>query len=237
MHCRGRPRRRPCVSDMRILIVEDEEKLIDILARSLRSEGYLVDGVRTAAQGLEYAKAYPYDLVILDLQLPDGTGLLKQLREQGRTMPALILTARGDLDSKVENFQAGADDYVTKPVAMAELGLRVQALLRRGPKIEENILRAADLEINRLTRQVTRAGQIVELSPKEYSLLEYLALNAGRTLSRGMIVEKIWDQSFEGLTSMVDVYISHLRRKVDEGHEKKLIRTVRGLGYMFDAEH
>ena len=151
--------------------------------------------------------------MILDLQLPDGTGtgLLKRLREQGRTMPALILTARSDLDSKVENFQAGADDYVTKPVAMAELGLRVQALLRRGPKLEANILRAADLEINRLTRQVTRAGQIVELSPKEYSLLEYLALNAGRTLSRSMIVEKIWDQSFEGLTSMVDIYISHLR--------------------------
>jgi len=223
---------------MRILIVEDEEKLIDILARSLRSEGYLVDGVRTAAEGVEYAKAYSYDLVILDLQLPDGTGtgLLKRLREQGRTMPALILTARGDLDSKVENFQAGADDFVTKPVAMAELGLRVQALLRRGPKLEANILHAADLEINRLTRQVTRAGQAVELSPKEYSLLEYLALNAGRTLSRSMIVEKIWDQSFEGLTSMVDVYISHLRRKVDEGREKKLIRTVRGLGYMFDAE-
>ena len=224
---------------MRILIVEDEEKLIDILARSLRSEGYLVDGVRTAAEGFEYAKAYSYDLVILDLQLPDGTGtgLLKRLRKQGRTMPALILTARGDLDSKVENFQAGADDYVTKPVAMAELGLRVQALLRRGPKLEANILCAADLTINRLTRQVTRAGQTVELSPKEYSLLEYLALNAGRTLSRSMIVEKIWDQSFEGLTSMVDVYISHLRRKVDEGREKKLIRTVRGLGYMFDAEH
>ena len=224
---------------MRILIVEDEEKLIDILARSLRSEGYLVDGVRTAAEGFEYAKTYSYDLVILDLQLPDGTGtgLLRRLREQGRTMPALILTARGDLDSKVENFQAGADDYVTKPVAMAELGLRVQALLRRGPKMRGEYSSAADLTINRLTRQVTRAGQIIELSPKEYSLLEYLALNAGRTLSRSMIVEKIWDQSFEGLTSMVDVYISHLRRKVDEGREKKLIRTVRGLGYMFDVQH
>ena len=222
---------------MRILIVEDEEKLIDILARSLRSDGYQVDGVRTAAEGFEYAKTYAYDLVILDLQLPDGTGtgLLKRLREQGRTMPALILTARGDLDSKVENFQAGADDYVTKPVAMAELGLRVQALLRRGSKIEANLLSADDLTINRLTRQVARAGKIVELSPKEYALLEYLALNAGRTLSRSMIVEKIWDQSFEGLTSMVDVYISHLRRKIDEGREKKLIRTVRGLGYMFDA--
>ena len=192
---------------MRILIVEDEEKLIDILARSLRSEGYQVDGVRTAAEGLEFAKTYTYDLVILDLQLPDGTGtgLLRRLREQGRTMPALVLTARSDLDSKVENFQAGADDYVVKPVAMAELGLRVQALLRRGPKIEADIVRAGDLEINRLTRQVTRTGRPIELSPKEYALLEYLVLNAGRTLSRSMIVEKIWDQSFEGLTSMVDV--------------------------------
>jgi DNA-binding response OmpR family regulator len=224
---------------MRILIVEDEERLVDILARGLRAEGYLVDGVRSAADGLEYAKTYAYDLLILDLQLPDGTGtgLLRQLRELGHAMPALILTARGDLDSKVENFRAGADDYVTKPVAMTELGLRVQALLRRSPKIEENILRAADLEINRLTRQVTRGGQAVELSPKEYALLEYLFLNAGRTLSRSMIVEKIWDQSFEGLTSMVDIYIGHLRRKLDEGREKKLIRTVRGLGYVFgDAD-
>lgn len=224
---------------MRILVVEDEEKLVDILARSLRAEGYSVDGVRTAAEGMEYAKAYAYDLMILDLQLPDGTGtgLLKRLREQGHAMPALILTARGDLDSKVENFRAGADDYVVKPVAMAELGLRVKALLRRGPKLEENILIAGDLKINRLTRQVTRADHVVELSRKEYALLEYLALNAGRTLSRSMIVEKIWDQSFEGLTSMVDVYISHLRRKVDEGHGRKLIRTVRGLGYMFDVGH
>jgi DNA-binding response OmpR family regulator len=221
---------------MRILIVEDEERLVDILARGLRAEGYLVDGVRSAADGLEYAKTYAYDLVILDLQLPDGTGtgLLRQLRELGHTMPALILTARGDLDSKVENFRAGADDYVIKPVAMTELGLRVQALLRRSPRMEENILRAADLEINRLTHQVTRGGHPIELSPKEYALLEYLFLNAGRTLSRNMIVEKIWDQSFEGLTSMVDVYIGHLRRKLDEGREKKLIRTVRGLGYVFD---
>jgi len=222
---------------MRILVVEDEEKLVDILARGLRAEGYLVDGVRTAAEGMEYAKTYAYDLMILDLQLPDGTGtgLLKRLRGRGHAMPALVLTARDDLDSKVENFRAGADDYVTKPVAMAELGLRVQALLRRGPKLEENVLMAGDLEINRLTRQVTRAGSVIELSPKEYSLLEYLALNAGRTLSRSMIVEKIWDQSFEGLTSIVDVYISHLRRKVDEGRARKLIRTVRGLGYMLDV--
>jgi len=224
---------------MRILIVEDEKKLIDILQRSLRSEGYTVDGVGSAADGLDYIKTYHYDLIILDIQLPDGTGtgLLKRMREMGHTMPALILTARGDLDSKVENFQAGADDYVIKPVAMAELSIRVQALLRRGPALQENVLKAGTLEINRLTRQVRREGKRVELSPKEYSLLEYLFLHSGRVLSRSMIVEKIWDQSFEGLTNIVDVYIGHLRRKIDEGYEPKMIRTVRGLGYTLDTDH
>lgn len=224
---------------MRILIVEDEHKLIDILQRSLRAEGYAVDGVLSSAAGLDYVRTYHYDLIILDLQLPDGTGtsLLKQIRELGHTMPVLILTARGDLESKVENFQAGADDYVIKPVAMAELTIRVQALLRRGPALQENILRTGDLEVNRLTRQVKRGGKRIELSPKEYSLLEYLFLHSGRTLSRSMIVEKIWDQSFEGLTNIVDVYIGHLRRKIDEGHEPKLIRTVRGLGYTMDTDH
>src|SRR5579863_5122757 len=160
---------------MRILIFEDEARLLDILTRGLKSEGYQVDGVRTAADGLDCAKTYSYDLVILDLQLPDGTGtsLLRRLRELGLTMPAMILTAQGDLESKVENFQAGADDYVTKPVAMAELGLRVQALLRRGPKLQEDVVRVADLEINRRTRQVTRRDKLVDLSPKEYALLEY----------------------------------------------------------------
>ena len=223
---------------MRILIVEDEKRLIDILQRTLRSEGYIVDGVGSASDGLDYIKTYHYDLVIIDLQLPDGTGnsLIRRMRESGHTMPVLVLTARSELESKVENFQAGADDYVVKPVAMAELAIRVHALLRRGPVLQENILKARDLEINRLTRQVKRHGKRIELSPKEYSLLEYLFLHSGRTLSRSMIVEKIWDQSFEGLTNIVDVYIGHLRRKIDEGHEIKLIRTVRGLGYMLDTD-
>ncbi|HVV27102.1 MAG TPA: response regulator transcription factor [Rhizomicrobium sp.] len=223
---------------MRILIVEDEKKFLDILLRSLKSEGYMVDGVGTAADAVDYLKSYHYDLVVLDLQLPDGTGnsLIRRLRESGHTMPVLVLTARSELESKVENFQAGADDYVVKPVAMAELAIRVQALLRRGPVLQENVLKARDLEINRLTRQVKRGGKRIELSPKEYSLLEYLFLHPGRVLSRSMIVEKIWDESFEGLTNIVDVYIGHLRRKVDEGHSQKLIRTVRGLGYMLDTD-
>jgi two-component system copper resistance phosphate regulon response regulator CusR len=223
---------------MRILIVEDERKLNDILQRSLRTEGYTVDGVSTAGEGFESVKNFHYDLIVLDLQLPDGSGtsLLKRIREQGQTMPALVLTARSDLDAKLENFRAGADDYVVKPVAMAELAIRVQALLRRGPALQENIIRADSLEINRLTRQVKRDGKRIELSAKEYSLLEYLLLNSGRILSRSMIVEKIWDQSFEGLTNIVDVYIGHLRRKIDEGYDTKLIRTVRGLGYTLDSQ-
>lgn len=223
---------------MRILIVEDEERLLSILQRSLKSEGYTADGVKTAAEGFDYLKTYHYDLLVLDLQLPDGTGtsLLKRVRSFGLTLPVLILTARGDLDSKVENFRAGADDYLVKPVAMAELSIRVEALMRRGAALQENVMRTGGLEINRLTRQVTRDGKRVELSPKEYSLLEYLWLHAGRAISRTMILERIWDQSFEGLTNVVDVYIGYLRRKIDEGQSRKYIRTVRGLGYMFDVD-
>ncbi|MDE2473957.1 MAG: response regulator transcription factor [Alphaproteobacteria bacterium] len=221
---------------MRILAIEDEERLLGILSRSLKAEGFSVDGAGTAQEGLEQIKLSHYDLVILDLQLPDGSGtsLLRQIRQQQRKMPVLVLTARGDIESKVENFEAGADDYLTKPFALAELTIRVQALLRRGPLIQENVLKVDNLELNRLTRQVRRGGKRIELSPKEYSLLEYLFLHTGRTLSRSMIVERIWDQSFEGLTNIVDVYIGHLRHKVDEGFDTKLIRTVRGLGYSLD---
>ena len=223
---------------MRLLIVEDEERLNDILKRCLKAEGYTVDGVTTALEAFESVKNFHYDLLIIDLQLPDGsgTGLLKRIREGGYTMPTLILTARSDLESKLENFRAGADDYVVKPVALAELAIRVRALLRRGSALQENIVNAADLEINRLTRQVKRDGRTIQLSAKEYSLLEYLMLNSGRILSRSMIVERIWDQSFENLTNIVDVYIGHLRHKIDEGHEVKLIHTVRGLGYKLDVE-
>lgn len=222
---------------MRILVVEDEKKLVDIVARSLKAEGFSVDGVGTTAAGLEYLRSYHYDLLILDLLLPDGSGtsFLHRVRQLHYTMPALVLTARGDIDSKVENFKAGADDYLTKPFALAELTMRVHALLRRGPVIQENTLRLEDLELNRLTRQVRRAGKRIDLSPKEYALLEYLFLHAGQTLSRSMIVERIWDQSFEGLTNIVDVYVGHLRRKIDEGYESKLIRTIRGLGYSLEA--
>jgi DNA-binding response OmpR family regulator len=223
---------------MRVLVVEDEAKLLNILVRCLKGEGLIVDGVGAAEIAFEYVKSFHYDLVVLDLLLPDmpGAQLLRRIRGERFAMPILILTARGDIDSKAECFSAGADDYLTKPFSLAELTMRVQALLRRAPAIQESVLKFADLEINRMTRQVKRAGKRIELSPKEYSLLEYLALHAGRALSRSMIVERVWDQSFEGLTNIVDVYIGHLRRKIDEGHEPKLIRTMRGLGYTLDAD-
>jgi two-component system, OmpR family, copper resistance phosphate regulon response regulator CusR len=222
---------------MRILIVEDEAKLQAILERGLRGEGFAVDSAASAQSGLDFIKSFHYDLVVLDLLLPDGSGvtLLKHLRDRNKTLPVLILTARSDIESKTLTFQAGADDYLTKPFSMAELTLRVKALLRRGSVAQVDEIRIDDLEMNRLTRQVKRAGKRLELSPKEYSLLEYLMLHAGRTLSRSMIVERVWDQSFEGFTNIVDVYVGHLRRKVDEGYDAKLIRTVRGIGYCIQS--
>lgn len=223
---------------MRILVVEDEEKLASIIARGLRAENYAVDIALTGADGLHLATTTYFDLIILDLLLPDfpGTSLLRQLRQQRQEVPVLVLTARGELDVKVENFEAGADDYLTKPFAFAEFLMRVRALLRRSPATKASTIKVGDLELDRLTHQVRRAGQKIELSPKEYSLLEYFALNAGRVLSRSMIIDRVWDQSFEGLTNIVDVYVRQLRRKIDEDYETKLIRTVRGLGYSIGAD-
>jgi DNA-binding response OmpR family regulator len=223
---------------MRILVVEDEQKLAEILTRSLRGEGFTVDVTETADDAFHWAIEDHYDLVILDLLLPDGSGtdVLRRLRQQQHKVPVLVLTARGDIDSKVENFEAGADDYLTKPFALPELLVRVRALMRRGPAVKETVLKLADLEVDRLSRQVRRAGHRIELSPKEYSLLEYFLLNTGRVLSRSMIIDRVWDQSFEGFTNIVDVYVRQLRRKIDEGFEPKLIRTVRGIGYSIDPD-
>ncbi len=218
---------------MRILIVEDEKKVADMIARGLRAERYAVDTVRDGEGGWAAVSACAYDLIILDLTLPglSGTELLRQIRRHNTTVPILILTARDATSSKVENFEAGADDYLTKPFAFAELLVRVKALLRRGPVNRSSVVQVGDLELDRLTQQVRRAGKRIELTPKEYSLLEYLATNQGRVFSRTMIVEHVWDQSFEGLTNIVDVYVRHLREKVDDSFPTKLIRTVRGVGY------
>jgi two-component system, OmpR family, copper resistance phosphate regulon response regulator CusR len=218
---------------MRILLVEDEKKLCDLIARALEAERYAVDVALDGQTGWEMAQAYDYDLLILDLMLPSlsGTEILTRIRGKNQEVPILILTARDATREKVQHFEAGADDYLTKPFAFAELIMRVKALLRRGPVSRAAVLRVADLEMDRLSQQVKRGGRRIELTPKEYALLEYLATNPGRVFSRTMIIEHVWDLSFEGLNNIVDVYVRHLRRKVDDPFPTKLIRTVRGVGY------
>jgi two-component system copper resistance phosphate regulon response regulator CusR len=223
---------------MRILLVEDEVKLADMVARGLKAERLAVDVAHDGETGWQMAGAYEYDLAILDLMLPklSGTEILRRIRRKNSTIPILILTARDATDEKVQNFEAGADDYLTKPFAFAELLVRVKALLRRGPVNRSSVLRVADLEVDRLSKQVRRAGKRIDLTAKEYSLLEYFATNPGRVFSRTMIIEHVWDQSFEGLTNIVDVYVRHLREKVDDAFPTKLIRTVRGMGYCLTDE-
>jgi len=218
---------------MRILLIEDEVKVASFIKRGLTAERYAVDMAHDGKQGLELASAFQYDLIIVDLMLPgmDGTSVLKRIRAGDTRVPVLVLTARDAVQDKVSNFEAGADDYLTKPFAFAELQVRVKALLRRGPVNRASTLRLRDLELDRLSQQVKRAGKRVDLTTKEYSLLEYLMSNAGRVLSRNMIIEHVWDESFDGLTNVVDVYIRHLRKKVDDCHDCKLIHTVRGVGY------
>jgi two-component system copper resistance phosphate regulon response regulator CusR len=223
---------------MRILLVEDEEKVAAVVTRALQAERFAVDTAREGREGLELATQNPYDLVILDLMLPglDGTELIRRLRRTNTEVPVLVLTARDGVSDKITNFEAGADDYLTKPFAFAELVVRVKALLRRGPVPRANVLRVADLELDRISHQVKRAGISVKLTGKEYALLEYLALNAGRVLSRTMIVEHVWDQSFEGLTNIVDVYVRQLRIKIDDPYERKLLKTLRGVGYSLSEQ-
>jgi len=218
---------------MRLLLVEDERKVSELVARALRAERYAVDVAENGEQGWQLAQAYEYDLIILDLMLPGlgGAEVLRRIRRRNHQVPILVLTARDATEEKVANFEAGADDYLTKPFAFAELVMRVKALLRRGPISRSSVLRVGDLELDRFTQQVRRGGKRIELTPKEYALLEYLAANPGRVFSRTMIIEHVWDQSFEGLTNIVDVYVRHLRSKVDDPFPVKLIRTVRGVGY------
>jgi two-component system, OmpR family, copper resistance phosphate regulon response regulator CusR len=218
---------------MRCLLIEDEKKVSDFVSRGLRAERFAIDVAYDGNTGWDFASRFDYDLIILDLMLPGltGTELLERIRKRDNSTPVLVLTARDAMAEKVRHFEAGADDYLTKPFAFAELLVRAKALIRRGPISQASVLRVADLELDRLSQQVRRSGKRVLLTSKEYALLEYLLSNTGRVLSRTMIIEHVWDQSFQGLTNIVDVYVRHLRSKVDDGHAKKLIHTVRGAGY------
>jgi DNA-binding response OmpR family regulator len=223
---------------MRVLIVEDERKLADSVALGLRAEHYAVDVAYDGESGQKLSTSHSYDLLILDLMLPkvSGSDVLRQVRQTKKDVPILVLTASGGTAEKVKQFEAGADDYLTKPFAFAELLVRVKALLRRGNVPRSDVLKVGDLELDRLTQIVRRAGKRIELTSKEYSLLEYLMAHSGRVLSRTMIIEHVWDESFEGLTNIVDVYIRHLRSKIDDPFETKLFKTIRGAGYTLTDE-
>src|SRR6476620_2068354 len=223
---------------MRVLLVEDEAKVSTFVSRGLAAERFAVDVARDGKTGLELAKTYEYDIVVLDLMLPGlpGTELLRQLRRTNSKVPVLVLTARDAVQDKVDNFEAGADDYLTKPFTFAELLVRIKALLRRGPVTRSSVVRVADLELDRLSQQVKRGDKRIDLTSKEYSLLEYLMSNAGRVLSRTMIIEHVWDQSFDGITNIVDVYVRHLRQKIDDPYPTKLLKTMRGAGYYLSDE-
>jgi len=218
---------------MRILLVEDESKVARFIARGLSADSFAVDTAADGNSGLDLAAAYHYDLIILDLMLPgmSGTEILRHLRQKDPNVPVLVLSARDAVADKVGHLELGADDYLTKPFALAELLVRVKALLRRGPVNRASVIRVGDLELDRLSRRVTRGSRPIELTVKEYALLEYLMSNAGRVLSRSMIIEHVWDQSFDGVFSIVDVYLGRLRSKIDQSADHKLIRTVRGVGY------
>jgi len=223
---------------MRILVIEDDQRVASFIRRGLAAEKFLVDVAADGSGGVELALSKDYNLIILDLMLTGLTGqeVLDSVRKSNRTIPVLVVTARGAVRDKVELFERGCDDYLTKPFAFAELQARVKALLRRGNVESRNLLQVADLCVDFNKRVVTRSGKKIELTLKEFALLEYLLRNADQVLSRSMIIDHVWDQSFDTFTNVVDVYIRYLRNKIDQGFEPKLIHTVRGVGYVLSEE-
>ncbi len=219
---------------MRILVVEDEKRIADFIRRGLESE-FAVDVAPDGQTALDMVHATDYDLITLDMMLPDMDGLrvLEKIRNRKTNPPVLILSARGAVEDRVKGLELGADDYLTKPFAFVELLARVRVLLRRGQPTPEKLI-VGELSLDCIRRKVTRSGDNIELAPKEFSILEYLMRNKGRPLSRTMIVEHVWDMDYDGLTNIVNVYIRHLRSKIDDRYPQKLIHTVRGVGYMLD---
>ncbi|MBM3745288.1 MAG: response regulator transcription factor [Acidobacteria bacterium] len=222
---------------MRILIVEDERAIAELVARGLKEAGYHVEVADSGAEALKRVEAAEHDLLILDLMLPDGSGLelLEKLRLGGTDVPVLILSALGAVDDRVQGLERGADDYLGKPFCFPELLARVRALLRRGQSLAER-LQVADLVLDCTRRKATRAGEPIDLAPKEFSVLEFLMRHRGHPMSRTKIVQHVWGTSYDGLTNVVDVYIRLLRSKVDQPWPEKLIRTVRKVGYVIEGE-
>ena len=218
---------------MRVLLVEDDRKVASLVRKGLEAEDYAVDVAQDGEEGQFMAAEYDYDIVILDVNLPRVSGLavLKEIRSRRPHLPILLLTSHNRVEDRVRGLDLGSDDYLTKPFSFSELSARVRAILRRRARPADLVLRVADLELNRTSRIVSRAGRRIELTSKEFALLEHLMQNAGRRVTRAMIVEKVWNLSFDTMTNVVDVYINYLRKKVDEGFDRKLIRTIRGVGY------
>ncbi len=218
---------------MRILMAEDDEALAKFVRQGLESEHYAVDVFPDGEQARSAAIEVDYDVVILDLNLPklDGVSVLRHLRSKKPSLPVLVLTQRTRVEDRVQCLDTGADDYLAKPFSFSELSARLRALVRRSHLPSESVLLAADLKLDRVQRLVERAGRRIELTGKEFSLLEYLLLNSGRRVTRSMIIEHVWNLTFDTTTNVVDVYINYLRRKIDDGHPAKLIHTVRGVGY------
>ncbi|HEY3433089.1 MAG TPA: heavy metal response regulator transcription factor [Rhodocyclaceae bacterium] len=223
---------------MKILVVEDEAKTGDYLKQGLSEAGFVVDLARDGLDGLHLALTEAYDLAILDVMLPglDGWKILEGIRRAGKEMPVLFLTARDDVEDRVKGLELGADDYLVKPFAFAELLARVRTLLRRGGKVKEaDSLKAADLELDLMRRRVTRAGKKIDLTSKEFSLLELLLRRQGEVLPRSLIASQVWDMNFDSDTNVIEVAIRRLRAKMDDGFEPKLIQTVRGMGYVLEV--
>ncbi|NMM26490.1 MAG: heavy metal response regulator transcription factor [Glaciimonas sp.] len=224
---------------MRILVVEDEPKAGDYLRKGLTESGFVVDLARTGTDGLQCAIADAYDLIVLDVMLPgmDGWQVVQELRKAQQTQqtPILFLTARDDVQDRIKGLELGADDYLVKPFAFAELVARIRSLLRRGPIRESERLEIADLEIDVLKRRVTRGGVRIDLTPKEFALLHLLAKRQGEVLSRSLIASQVWDMNFDSDTNVVDVAVRRLRAKIDEAYSHKLIHTLRGMGYVLEA--
>jgi heavy metal response regulator len=219
---------------MRILVIEDEEKVANFIRMGLGQELYAVDIANDGTEGLHLAKSIDYDMVVLDLMLPGmpGLELLKLLRMSKPALPVLILTAKGDVNDKVTGLDSGANDYLVKPFAFAELSARIRALLRRESSQAGGLLQYADLELDTVAHSVKRAGREIELKPKEFALLEYLLRNAGRSVTRTMILEHVWDIHFDSVSNVVDVHINSIRNKLDKDYQPQLIHTIRGVGYV-----
>lgn len=226
------------VAQAQILIAENDASLAELLEQKLRQEQFSVRAAATSMDAQKLAVDLPIDLVILDLSLEKNTGLdiLRAIRARKPDLPIILLTASTQLEERIRGLDAGADDYLAKPFAFAELAARIRAVLRRGARPGQSILQVEDLRLDRLTHSVQRSGRAIDLSPKEFALLEFLMMHGGQPVSRAAIVEQVWKLNFDTMTNVVDVYINYLRRKVDFGYDRTLIRTVRGVGYQISAE-